>query len=160
MRIVPVVMLLLVAGCTAGAERPPSAPKLLAHWPLREDARDGVGSAHGTPRNVRFADGAARFNGISSRIEVPDADALDFAARDFSLAMWVLCETPMASTLGDLLSKFDPAKRRGINLHVSGSSPAYSAMSDTRHVHFGIDDDYVSDWKDHGKPWPSNSLIA
>lgn len=135
-------------------------PKLLAHWPLRDDAKDVVGSAHGTAHNVRFGDGAARFNGVDSRVDVADADALDVGEHDFSLAMWVRCQTPMASTLGDLLGKFDRAARRGINLHVSGSSPAYSAMSDTRHVHFGVDDGYLSEWKDHGKPCASNALIA
>jgi hypothetical protein len=153
-------LLSFVAVHAVVAEPASSTTKLLAHWPLRDDARDVVGGSHGTPRNVRFGDGAARFNGVDSRVEVADADVLDVGTRDFSLAMWVNCETPMASTLGDLLSKFDASKRRGINLHVSGSSPAYSAMSDTRHVHFGIDDDYLSEWKDHGKPWPSNSLIA
>src|SRR5687768_3495862 len=87
-----------------GAEPAAPSAKLLAHWPLRDDARDVVGAAHGTPRDVRFAGGAARFNGVSSRVEVADADALDIAARDFSISMWVRCETPMASTLGDLLS--------------------------------------------------------
>lgn len=143
------------------AEDPKTAPaKLLAHWPLREDARDVVGPAHGKPENVKFDGGAAFFDGRDSSIEVKSADALNVGTRDFSLALRVRCATPFASTLGDLVSKFDPAARRGINLHVAGSSPAYNAMSDTRHVHFGIDDGYVSAWEDHGKPWPSNSLIT
>ena len=144
----------------------PSA-RLLARWPLRDDARDVVGAAHGKLMNVTFGGSkqgdpvtGAFFNGRDSRIEIPDSDALDVGTRDFSLSLWTRCETPMRSTLGDLVSKFDPAARRGINLHVAGSSPAYCAMSDTRHVHFGIDDAFLSPWEDHGKPWPSNSLIS
>lgn len=148
-------------------ESPPLPVKLLAHWPLLEDARDIVGSAFGTPENVKFSGGPAGsptggafFNGRDSRIQVRSTPALNVGTHDFSLSAWVRCETPFRSTLGDLVSKFDPATRRGINLHVAGSSPAYSAMSDTRHIHFGIDDGYLSEWADHGKPWPSNSLIA
>jgi len=141
--------------------------KLLAHWPLREDARDVVGSAHGKPENVTFGVGpagspiaVALFNGRDGRIEVRDSGVLDVGTRDFSVAVWIRCATPFRSTLGDLICKFDPVGRRGINLHVAGSSPAYNAMSDSRHVHFGIDDDYRSAPEDHGKPWPSNSLIT
>ena len=134
--------------------------KLLAHWPLREDARDTVGSAHGMPENLRFENGSAIFNGRDSRIRVKHVETLNLGVKDFSVSLWVRCQTPFASTLGDLVSKFDGASRRGFNLHLAGSSPAYNAMSDTRHVHFGIDDGFVSDWQDHGKPWPSNSLIT
>lgn len=142
------------------AETPVPAAKLIAHWPLREDARDVVGAAHGSPENLAFDGGAAVFNGRNSRIRIESTDALNLGTKDFSLALWIRCQTPMTSTLGDLVNKFDSKARRGFNLHVAGSSPAYNAMSDTRHIHFGIDDGYVSDWEDHGKPWSSNSLIT
>lgn len=134
--------------------------KLVAHWPLRTDARDVVGELHGQAAQVEFGPDGAAFDGRDSRITVPDAETLQPGVGDFSIALWVRCRTPFVSTLGDLVSKFDPEARRGINLHLSGSSPAYSAMCDTRHVHFGIDDGYLGAWTDHGKPWPSNSLIA
>ena len=150
-----VVAIFLVA-----AVRADDGPKLVAHWPLRQDARDVVGSLHGQVEGVVFGQDGATFNGRDARIQVPSADTLNFGTRDFSIAAWVRCKRPMSSTLGDILSKFDPAMRRGINLHVAGSSPAYSAMSDARHVHFGIDDGYLGEWIDHGKPWPSNSLVS
>jgi len=138
-----------------------TAAKLVAHWPLRKDGHDIVGSAHGVATSVGFGgEKGATFNGRDSRIEIPDTKVLDVGTRDFSYSLWARCQRPMVSTLGELLSKFDPATRRGINLHVAGSSPAYCAMSDTRHVHFGIDDAYLSPWEDHGKPWPTNSLIS
>ena len=141
-------------------DKDPPPARLVAHWPLQSDARDIVGTAHGQPEQLTFGKRGALFNGRDARILVPAAIAPNVGTSDFSLAVRVRCETPFASTLGDLLSKFDPAARRGINLHLAGSSPAYSAMSDARHVHFGIDDGYLGEWQDHGKPWASNSLIS
>ena len=63
-------------------------------------------------------------------------------------------EVPMRSVLADILSKFDGQQRRGINFHLTGIPSAYNSMCDTRHVHFGIDDGYLSDREDRGKPWP------
>lgn len=151
----------------SSAADPTESARLIARWSLAADAKDEVGRLHGTPHNVTFTSGpggavphAAAFNGRDSMIEVADAEALHLGQQDFSLAVWVKCETPLTNTLGDLVSKFDPALRRGINFHISGSSPAYNGMSDTRHVHFGIDDGYLSEPEDCGKPWPSNSLIT
>ena len=142
-----------------------SAP-LLAHWPLRGDAQDCLGRHHGTAQQVTFGagpsgsvGGAAVFNGRDSQIVVADAPELRLSNPDFSIALWVRCHKPMRGVFGDLLSKFDPTVRSGLNLSIAGSSPGYCAMSDTRHVHFGIDDGYFSGWVDCGKPWPSNSLI-
>ena len=164
---------LAILATTAGLELPVSAEpavpaaKLLAHWPLAHDARDVVGTLHGQPMNIEFgrgADGAerlaARFNGSNSMIEIPGSDVPGLATRDFSLALWVQSKTPLTNTFGDVVSQFDPTTRRGFNLYLAGSSPAYSAMSDTCHVHFGIDDGYLGPWEDCGKPWPSNSLVT
>ena len=147
-------------------EQPAPAARLVGHWPLTQDTRDVVGTLRGKPTNIEFgrAAGSARmaaiFNGRDSVIEIPAGDVLKLGTRDFSLTAWVKCEMPLRNTLGDLVSQFDPATRRGFNLHLSGSSPAYSSMSDTRHVHFGIDDGYLGQPEDCGKPWPSNSLIT
>ena len=93
-------------------------------------------------------------------IEVPASEIFNLGTRDFSVALWVNCEMPLRNTLGDLVNQFDPIARRGFNVHLAGSSPAYSAMSDTRHVHCGIDDGYLGQWEDCGTPWPSNSLVT
>ena len=135
---------------------------LIAHWSLAKDANDAVGAMHGTAKNIVFegkAHPAARFNGRNSVITIPDAELLHLGDRDFSLALWAKCETPLRNTMGDLVSKFDPDRRQGWNFHIAGSAPAYNAMSDTRHVHFGIDDGYLTEWNDCGKPCPSNSHV-
>ena len=139
---------------------------LIAHWPLNGNAEDSVGQNHGWTRDIEFVAGpagvdgtAARFNGRDSLVEVPDAEPLRLGNRDFSISSWVRCEQPMRGVFGDILSKFDPSGRSGLNFSIAGSSPAYNGMSDTRHVHFGIDDGYLSSWEDCGQPWPSNSLV-
>ncbi len=143
------------------ADDAPNLPaKLVAYWPLKGDARDVVGNRHGEAEHLKFGEHGATFDGRASRIRIANAVGLNPGVRDFSILLRVRCALPLTSTLGDLVSKFDPAVRRGINLHVAGSSPAYSAMSDARHVHFGIDQAYLGEWVDHGRPWPSNSLIS
>ncbi|MGD9853690.1 MAG: LamG domain-containing protein [Planctomycetaceae bacterium] len=151
---------------TSGAE-PTGGARLIARWPLAADAQDVAGQLHGSPHNVSFGSGpggsvpqAAVFNGRDSMIDIADAEPLHFGQEDFSLAVWVKCETPLSNALGDLVSKFDPVARRGVNWHIAGSSPAYNGMSDTRHVHYGIDDGFLGEPEDCGKPWPSNSLIT
>lgn len=141
-------------------------PILIAHWPLDGHFRDVVGGHHGKETAVSFGQGpagagaaAALFNGRDSVIEVPDAKPLRLGNRDFTISLRLRCETPMKGVFGDPLSKFDAAARCGLNLSVAGSSPAYNGMSDTRHVHLGIDDGYLGSWEDCGRPWPSNPLI-
>ena len=117
--------------------------QLMSHWPLQKDARDIAGNNHGMAHHVEFidgpesaAEGAAYFNGNSSLIEVPAAPDLQLGNEDFSIAVWVRCESPMRGVFGDVLAKFDPSCRCGFNLQVAGSSAGYSSMSDTRHVHY------------------------
>ena len=139
--------------------------ELIAHWPLDGDARDVGGRHHGDARNVAFGEGpragrgAALFNGRDSLIEVPDAEELRLGNADFTIGIWVKCEVPMRSVFGDVVGKFDPYNRCGLNLHISGSSSAYCSTCDTRHVHFGIDDGYTGPWEDHGQPWATNTLV-
>ena len=146
-----------------------AAPKgLVAHWEFRGDLKDSSGNGHdGIGRNVAFAAGphgvprtAALFNGRDSVVEVSDAEPLRLEKGDFSLAVWIRPDSPMRTVFGDIVSKFEPARRRGINLSLAGSACSYSGMSDSRHVHFGIDDGYLGKWEDCGKPCDSNSLVS
>jgi hypothetical protein len=142
-------------------------PKLIAHWPLAANANDVVGNHHGLVEALSYtagptgsAESAAEFDGRRSRIRVVDHPDLRLGTGDFTVAAWIRCQAPMTSVFGDIVSKFDPVGRSGLNLHVAGSSPAYSSMSDQRHVHFGIDDGYIGPWQDFGKPEPSNSNVT
>ena len=144
-----------------------SKPELIARWPLAGNADDAVGSHHGLADGLTYTAGpdgraglAADFDGRRSRVCVEDHADLRLGTDDFTFAAWIRCQAPMRGAFGDILSKFDPLGRCGLNLHVAGSSPAYSSMSDQRHVHFGIDDGYVGTWEDFGKPEPSNSNVT
>ena len=140
---------------------------MIGRWLTKGDACDLAGECHGKAYNIQSCEGpdgapnsAVLFNGRDSRVEIPDTPPLRLGTDDFSVSVWVRPEKPIQGAMGDILSKFDPERRCGINLQLSGSSPAYSGMSDARHVHFGIDDGYISEWEDCGKPWPSNSLVS
>lgn len=141
-------------------------PQLIAHWPLNGDARDIAGNHAGTAHDVTFSEGpvahagAARFGPGQSRIEVPATPDLRLDHRDFTVTAWIRCPATMRGNFGEILGKFHGPARCGFTLYVAGSSPAYNAMCDTRHLHFGIDDAYLEPWQDHGKPWASNALIS
>lgn len=140
--------------------------ELIARWPLAGNANDEVGNNHGEEHGISYGEGpggllcrAAFFDGIQSHIRVQDNKSLRLGGRDFSISAWVRCTMPMRGVLGDLLCKFDPQQRCGFNLNVAGSAPAYNGMSDSRHVHFGIDDGYLSGWEDCGHPETTNSGV-
>ena len=142
-------------------------PKPIAHWPLAGDTNDAVGNHHGHAAALTYTTGpdgtgatAAEFNGSNNRIRIENHPDLRLGTGDFTVSAWIRCQAPMTHVFGDILAKFDPIGRTGLNLHIAGSSPAYSAMSDQRHVHFGIDDGYVGPWRDFGKPERSNSSVT
>jgi hypothetical protein len=119
------------------------------------------GAVHGGVAFARVAGRpAADFNGRDGYLEVSDGPALALGRDDFSVALWVHPRRPLTGIPGDLVSKWDAPRRRGLNLYLSGGSSAYSSVCDSRHVHFGIDDAYAGPRRDHGKPWASNSLIT
>jgi hypothetical protein len=142
-------------------------PGLVARWRLAGNTDDAVGGHHGIADCLSYTAGphgasrtAAEFDGHRSRVRIEDHEALRLGTADFTCTAWIRCQSPMTHVFGDILSKFDPVGRTGVNLHVAGCSPAYSAMSDQRHVHFGIDDGYVGQWEDFGKPEPGNSNVT
>src|SRR5262249_42211413 len=114
------LLVLFLAGVPARAED----RGLVGHWRFSGDANDASGHGHhgrafpvdltargpdGAPR------GAARFDGRSSSVEVPASPALSLGKGDFTLAVWVHTEEALGDVLGDLVSKYDPADRRGLN---------------------------------------------
>ena len=61
-----------------------SSVRLIAHWPLSQDARDVVGTLDGQPKNIEFGRGTdgskksgAFFNGRNGMIEINDASGLE-----------------------------------------------------------------------------------
>lgn len=146
---------------------PRGYPKLLAHWKLDGDCQDAAGAHHGAAQGVKFvegregrAQGAAQFNGEESFVKVDDHDDFHLETREFSIALWVNLPADLESVIGDILTKFDPVRRKGFNLGVTGSSPSYGSIGDAKQVHFGIDGGINGSWIDCGRPWKSNPLIS
>jgi hypothetical protein len=105
---------------------------------------------------------AARFDGHRSVIEVPDHDALRFGAGDFSIAAWVRSDLSGADVVGDILSQFDPDRRRGVQLAVvTNAGVTSTAQANYRQLHFGIDDARVDPaWTDCGRPGNAVKVAA
>jgi len=139
-------------------------PAPIARWKLGADARDSAGAHHGQVQGVRFAEVAGRpaaaFDGLGSHILVPDHPALRLGERPFALSFWLRLPQHLTTVLGDVLGKFDAVCRRGLTCRVGGSSPGYSSVAQVRGLHVGIDEAVLGEWADHGKPWPSNTLIS
>ena len=142
---------------------------LIGYWKLENDCRDysgfgNHGCSHGVDFNAKSTMSqpakAAAFDGFGSFIEVPHSDSLSFGTGDFSLSVFVKCNGDTAEVIGDIISKYDPVHRKGINLSISAQSSTYSSVSDVRSVYFGIDDAAEGIWEECGKPSPTNTGIT
>jgi hypothetical protein len=155
------------AGQQAARVKDLAWPKLVAHWKLDGNCRDSVGAHHGDGNSIKFVNGrdgrpeaAALFNGLDGFIEVAHDEELLWGTREFSVAFWVNLEEDVVSVIGDVLSKYDPAHRRGVNISIAGSSPNGCSVCNVRNIHFGVDTGINGSWVDCGRPWKSNPLIS
>lgn len=124
---------------------------LVGHWKLREDTRDSSKSGHhGKNRGVGIP--AGEFDGRASQIQIPDAPALRFGAKDFSISLWLYTDKEHTDSPGDLVTKFDPVRRQGFNLSLAASNGGYNSTGNARHVQFGIDAGTTGQWTDCGRP--------
>ena len=144
----------------AAEEDPTSVDDALAgYWKLQGDCRDYSGKGnHGINHGVNLKTGA--FNGRGSYVEVPSAASLDLGKGDFSVCAWVYTEKDLDDVVGDVLDKYDPAKRRGFTLAIKSSSGGYQSQGNDKHVHFGIDNARLSDWQDCGRPNPTSNYAS
>jgi len=141
---------------TAGRED----PTMTGHWRLQGDCRDHSGSGNdGVNHGAILGGDSALFDGRGAYIEVPDAQSLRLGTGDFTLAAWVRCAEG-ARVPGDIVTKYDPAQRRGVNLCAVASAPGYSSVSDHRSLLFGIDNAAEGEWIDCGRPQPDNPVVS
>ena len=145
--------------------------ELVAHWPLARDPHDHSalghqGKAEGVDLGAEGPSGrsgtAARFDGSAAAIEVPDHPALRFGRDDFTVAAWVRSDASDADVAGDILSKYDPDRRRGVQLSVvTNGGVTTTSQANYRHLHFGIDDARVDPtWTDCGRPGNAVKVAA
>lgn len=138
----------------------PHDDNLIGHWPLSGDAHNQTSQPLcSAARGLEFktCDGkpAAAFNGVDSAVEVADHPGLHLGTGDFSIALWLHTRGSAegGDIVGDLVSKFDPDGRRGLNLIVSThTGVTQTTQSNYRHLQFGIDNAQVDpQWTDCGR---------
>ena len=141
---------------------------LIAHWPLAGDAQDRSGrerhaSFHGDidwlaagPRKRPGT--AAAFNGRDGFLEVLGDRAPHLGTGDFSIAAWVDVPEDLDDVPGDILSQYDPGRRRGFHLTIKTNAGVTFSQPNLRSLQFGIDDHRESEWLDCGRP--GEALLA
>jgi Concanavalin A-like lectin/glucanases superfamily len=124
---------------------------LIAHWKLEGDCQDLSGKQHhGQNHNVDLA--TSSFNGRDAYIEVTNSTSLQIGDEDFSVAADVWTGKDLRGAFGTIVSKFDPACRRGFELALCTNSSGYNAQSDNRQLFLGTDDGTNGTWTDCGRP--------
>jgi hypothetical protein len=139
---------------------------LAGHWRLGSNLQDSSGQGndginHGVQLEAEGRNGkrggATHFDGRTQFIEVPDSDSLRLGRDDFSITVWVNTEKFVDDLLGDVLSKYDPASRRGFQLSIMNHAGACTSTANTRNLFFGIDSGSEPQWTDCGRP--GNNLL-
>lgn len=135
---------------------------LIAHWRLAGDSEDVSGQEHhGTNHGADLTaagpngktNGAAEFDGRAAYIEVANNPALQLGQSDFSISVWIHTEQILDDVLGDIVSKYDPTTRTGLNFSIQNYAGVTSHQSNWRNLHFGIDNGQAeSSWTDCGRP--------
>lgn len=164
----------LLVGCLFGAQSPAESPHkvdlragLIGHWPLKGTARDASGGGrdatnHGVNLQAIGLDGkrgsAAGFNGRDAYLEVPTKLGIDLGKGDFSIALWMHTDKELDDVPGDLVSQYEPGRRRGFHLTLKTSAGVTTNQANHRQLQFGIDDNRESGWTDCGRP--GKALLA
>ena len=143
---------------------------LIAHFPLQADGQNLVGGIPAAQcNNITWTTGpgarlhkAAGFNGTSSIVDVSDHRNLKMGTGDFSVALWLHTEDRGGDVVGDLVSKFDPATRRGFSLGVvTNAGVTVTTQSNYRNLHFGIDNAIIEpEWIDCGRPGNAVYIVS
>lgn len=141
---------------------------LIAHWPLAGDCRDHSGHGnhgrnHGADLTTTGPDGkpnrSAGFDGRNDYIEVEPSPSLRLGTRDFSITAWVHTDELLDDVLGDVISKYDPAARKGFVFNIMNYAGVTSSQPNYRNVAFGIDNAKLDQtWTDCGRP--GNNLFV
>ncbi len=102
---------------------------LIGYWPIRGDCQDHSGAGrHGLNHGVDLE--KAQFNGRSGFIEIPAA-GLNLGTSDFTISAWVHTEELFDDVIGDVVSQYDAARRRGlfVGLHNPASVQVYDGTA-------------------------------
>ncbi|HPU35033.1 MAG TPA: hypothetical protein PK184_20255 [Phycisphaerae bacterium] len=142
---------------------------LLGWWPLSEDGRDSSGRGHhGVTHGVTFGVApstgsfkAARFDGRDDYLEVPSASSLALGTQDFSVSVWIHTPRELDDVLGDIVTMYDPALRKGFVMSTMNYAGVTSGQSNYRNITFGIDNNRLEKaWTDCGRPGTNQFVCA
>lgn len=169
-----VLIVFLFTACTSN---PSSELKigLTGHWPLSVNTQEVLsGTSKDISDNQRnaFTNGAfdfkvsgpdgtindaAGFNGYNSYLEVPAEKSPLTGKGDFTISVWVKSDINNIDVPGDILSQYDFVTHKGFHLSLKSNAVTTSQAND-RQLHFGIDNDQLSEWTDCGRP--GNAICA
>ena len=129
--------------------------RLIGRWKMDGDTKDASGNGnHGSNHGADLTTSgqAARFDGRDDFITVNSAKLLNVGKGDFSISVRVNKAAKLDDVLGTIVSKYDPAARKGFQLSIKNHAGTTSSQSNYRHLHFGIDNGKIErEWIDHGK---------
>lgn len=106
------------------------------------------------------SDLAAHWAVVDKALEIPAKDAPRLGSGDFTWSMWMQSDEVADRLPGDLVSQYDPVKRRGFHLTLKSNPGATTNQANWRHLQFGIDDDRTSEWRDCGRPGHATLAFA
>ncbi|MBA4104166.1 MAG: hypothetical protein C0485_00280 [Pirellula sp.] len=133
--------------------------ELVGYWKLRGDCRDYSGKGnHGVNHGVDLTNGT--FDGEQSYLEAPSSESLKLGADDFTFCAHINTAEHLDDIVGDVIDMYDPDQRRGVTLAIKPTSGGYQSQGTDRHVHFGIDQNHITDWQDCGRPNPTSSYVS
>ena len=95
------------------------------------------------------AEPVAYWKEVTEPVSIPAGEIHRFGNGDFTLTFQLDAGRGAG---GDLISQYDPAKRRGFHLTLKSNPGVVSNQANWRHLQFGIDDHRDSGWTDHGRP--------
>ncbi len=163
-----VVLLLGHAYAAAPADATEGEPGPVAQWLMSGDAgdRSGRGNHAAVHGEADFAatgpsgipQTAAAFNGRDAYLEAPAAVAQALTRGNFSLVAWIHTDANAKDMPGDIISQYDPKRRRGFHLSLKTNTGVASAQANWRNLEFGIDNDRQTEWIDCGRP--GNAILA
>lgn len=132
-----------------------------AHWKFAGDARDHSGAnRHALVRgemnfNAKGPTGqsgtAVEFTGKKAWLELASDEAPRLGTGDFSISVWINLRENDQDVSGDLLSQFDSVNQTGFHLSTK-TQAVTTSLANFNQVHFGINANQASDWKDYGSP--------
>ena len=159
-RWLPAIFFGLLSPLALSAQTDKRDKALFAHWPLAGNTNDVSGNGpHLINRGVNLwapgangkVSGSAGFDGRGAYLELPSKSKLNLGTNDFTIALHAYLEQNLDGVSGDLVSLYDPVKRKGLHITIK-SNASTASQANARHLQFGIDNGKESSWLDCGRP--------